>query len=153
MGQPSQSASSTPPAAAAGDPSAAPARPRWARPRTVLTAAVGAYLLVVTLAAATHIIGLHNEGLWWRSHRDLFETSLRLIGHSETEAVRTLGKPDLVIHRTAIESGAVTYPVSGYADPGRPVRHHVLVYFRGHAISYIYIGPAGSIEDAFVGPS
>ena len=71
-------------------------------------------------------------------------------GMTETTVRTRLGEPK---HRYRRDDAPTPYYVPGYQYKERPISASVLIYVGIESILYVYLDPAGNVEEVYVGGS
>jgi len=124
-----------------------------------LTCVINLFMSIVLIIGYFYVfyllwwIASGNE--WFQRHKPFIDKVERLLGKSEKEVIKTLGKPYCIIYVHDLKNNIMwKYPIlEGYARPDRPITNKALVYIKGDAIFYIYIDHKGFVEHIFYGPS
>lgn len=111
------------------------------------TKSVGAALGLIALLALFLLVRSVLEN--WRQPTRRLWAQVR-VGDSAEQVERLLGKP---LRRHAPTTTQPDYYLSGYAHKRRPITGEVLIYVSRDLVLYVWMNPAGRVEEVFVGSS
>lgn len=107
---------------------------------------IGAAVIALLVAAVIGLNAVYESA--FGPDRDYFRRATT--GMDESEIVAMFGEPREVVWG---QDGGTDYYLPGYSYERRDVSKKVLIYVRGEAIAYIYIGDDDRVEHVFVGGS